>query len=143
MIRIVLPLILIALAGFGPWTDSGATGITIADKTIGCVAELKLPTTAACMPEGALAQKLIAWTMVLGGAAAVLSILGLLPLVGRVTSIVVIAAGALGLGAAGYGIMGAMEAGGVASTPWGVWATLVAALATAFVGFNGLRGEVD
>jgi hypothetical protein len=144
MIRIVVPLILALVAYFGPWSGGISAAFSAgnsADATLACIMALDLPTSPNCLPSGDLSSMLIGYTSVLGVVAAVLSILGLLPLVGRLTSVAVIAAGGVGIAAAGMIIAGALGDAGIGAVGWGAWGSLVLGLITVFLGFGGLRGE--
>ncbi|MEM9809719.1 MAG: hypothetical protein AAF788_00685 [Pseudomonadota bacterium] len=142
VIRILLPLILAVVAFFGPWL--GTYGFDLGEPTIGCLLDFQLSVSGACAPSGDLKQMLVTYTMILGGVGAVLSILGLLPLIGRLTSLVVMAAGLSGLAASVMFVL-AMVNGGqgfdVVGLGWGAIATGVLGLMTAVVGLGGVRGE--
>lgn len=141
MIRIFLPLILAVVAFFGAW-GGGQSGFDFAAPTVNCFLDLKPSFASECLPNGALGQQLIGYTVVLGAAAAVLSVIGLLPLVGRLTSVLVIGSGMAGVIAAVMAATGVFGGGSLDwAATWGIWATALVGLATAFVGLNGVRGE--
>ena len=122
MFRILFSLAVAAAAFFGPWfaepvmgSRSGAgealrAGDIYAGATVRCLTEGRLSVTGDCAPAMGAEGALVTAAVVLGAASAALSVLGLLPFVGRVTSVVTLAAGAaavLAFGAVGLGVTGA------------------------------------
>ncbi|MEO1657457.1 MAG: hypothetical protein AAFR65_07020 [Pseudomonadota bacterium] len=146
MIRILLPLALAAVALFGPWMADGngnsMNGFDIAPATVNCALDFDL-SVEACKPQGELFNELVGYTMLFGGASAVLSLVGLLPLIGRLTSMTVVAAGMTGVGAFGSLLLGMMQSGGIdfGVIGLGAYGTLLLGVLTMFAGVNGIRGE--
>mgnify|MGYP006266183349 CR=1 FL=1 len=146
MIRIFLPLLLAVVAFFGPWTASDRAGSFYghdsAGTTVDCLLDLNLSVKGACAPAGAsIAEQLIGWTVLAGMAAAVLSVLGLLPVIGRLTSLLVIGAGLVGLGAAGMTLMQLTGTGAlpISAIGWGTYGALALGLACLWAGIDGVR----
>lgn len=145
MVRIFLPLVLAVVAFVGPWLPAGDgafTGADSANATIDCLLDLELSVTGTCAPAGSnLGQQLVGYTVLGGVGAAVLSILGLLPLVGRLTSLGVIAAGGVGTVASSMALLALTgpNALGFMDIGWGAYAALVLGLITIWSGFDGVR----
>ena len=146
MIRILLPIAMAAVAFLGPWMDDGngnsMNGFDIAPTTVNCALDFDF-TVEACKPQGELFNELVGYTMIFGAASAVLSLIGLLPLIGRLTSMTVVAAGMTGVGAFGTLLMSMFQGGGidVGVIGLGAYGTLILGLLTIFAGLNGIRGE--
>ncbi|MEM6913173.1 MAG: hypothetical protein AAF511_04270 [Pseudomonadota bacterium] len=146
MVRILLPIALAAVALFGPWMADGngnsLTGYDLAPATVDCALDFDF-SVEACKPKGELFNEMIGFTILFGAASAVLSLIGLLPVLGRLTSMTVVAAGMTGIGTFGVMLMGMMEAGGIdfGVIGLGAYGSLVLGLLTMFAGFNGIRGE--
>lgn len=144
MIRILFPLAMALAAFFGPWTTTpnGSThGYDLADNTVGCFIELEPSFTGPCAPTGTVAERLVTYTVIGGGFAAVLSIFGLLPLVSKITSLTTLAGGGVGLAAGLATAAQVMDAGGLSVVGWGAWATLGLGLLTAVGGIAGFRDD--
>lgn len=146
MIRIFLPLVMAVVAFFGPWSSApGAVmnGFDFARPTVECFVDLNPSFAGPCAPTGTLAERLVTYTVIGGGFAGILSIIGLLPLIGRLTSLVVMAAGGLGAAAAITTAVSALGGEGIAVVGWGAWGALAAGLATVFAGLMGVRDGND
>lgn len=143
MIRIFIPLAMAIVAFLGPWTAEGLKGSDAAKPTVDCVLDANISFDTACRPAGTLAAELIGYSVVFGAIAAVLSVIGLLPFVGRLTSMTVVAAGMTGLGAAGMAVAAMFGPNGPGLVPelWGVWGTGILGLVAVFNGLGGIRGE--
>lgn len=134
------------MAFFGPWktTPNGSIhGYDLADNTVGCFIELEPSFTGPCAPQGPLADRLVTYSVVGGAFAAVVSIFGLLPLVSRLTSLIALAAGGVGLAAAIGTVVQAINGPGLSFVGWGAWGTLALGLVTVFAGFSGVRNGND
>ncbi|MEM0930590.1 MAG: hypothetical protein AAGI89_14980 [Pseudomonadota bacterium] len=146
MIRILLPLALAAVALLGPWMADGngnaMNGFDLAPTTVNCALDFDF-SVEACKPQGDLLNELVGYTMLFGAGSAVLSLVGLLPLIGRLTSMTVVAAGLTGVGAFGVLVLGMMQGAGLdlAVIGLGAYGTLILGLLTVFAGLNGIRGE--
>lgn len=159
MIRILLPLAIVAAIFFGPMfsetTSGSATGDTVTARTgeyfigeaVNCVMSLKIPLGEECASDGVLKDSLqtgnfLTWASILCLGAALIGVLGLLPVVGRLTSLVTIAAGVASLGAIGYFMLVMMTTSeGLPGVQWGAYLAAGAALLTTISGLSGLRGR--
>ncbi|MEM8771649.1 MAG: hypothetical protein AAGD92_08375 [Pseudomonadota bacterium] len=159
MLRIFLPLAIVASMYFGPMfaeiTSGSATGAYETERTgqffigntIDCLTKLKAPLGEECAFSGTfydspLVGHLMSWTAVLSIAAGALGILGLLPVIGRVTSIFTILAGIAAVGSMGVlslTMMGTEE--GLGAVRWGVYSTAGLGLITLISGLSGMRGS--
>lgn len=159
MIRILLPLAIVAAIFFGPMfsetTSGSATGDRVAtitgDYFIGnamdCILSLKVPLGEECASDGALNDSttvgsVLSWVAVLSLAAAIAGVVGLLPFVGRITSILTLAAGVAALG--GLGLFALTMLGtdeGLPGIQWGTYLAAGAALLTTISGLSGMRGR--
>ena len=159
MIRIFLPLAIVAAMFFGPMFSvetkdpvrgesmSTVTGDYFIGNTVACVRALKLPVGEDCASTGkikdsTLVGNVLSWSALLAGVAAVLGVPGLLPFIGRMTSIVTVAAGVAAIGAVGLfmaTIVGS-EAG-LGAVQWGAYLAAGLALLTTISGLSGMRGR--
>lgn len=159
MIRILLPLAIIAAMFFGPMfsvqtkdpvrgeTLSTVTGDYFIGNTVDCVRNMKAPIGKDCastgqMKDSTLVGDMLSWSAILAAVAAVLGVPGLLPFVGRMTSIVTVAAGVAALGSLGLFMttMIGSEAG-LGSVQWGAYLAAGVALLTTISGLSGMRGR--
>ena len=149
----------IAAVFFGPMfsvktTDSvrgvsviAFTGDYFIGPTVDCVREGKLPLGKDCASEGEMKGStfvgdVMSWASILAAVAAVLAVPGLLPFIGRITSVVTLAAGLSSLAAMGLfmtTIMGS-EAG-LGGVQWGAYLAAGMALLTTISGLSGMRGR--
>jgi hypothetical protein len=172
MIRILLSLAIAAAAYFGPWIvdkTGDITGPAMADIVLGddvdidrdqagslvadgeffvgntaqCWMDGRISISDECSPRGEVLGKLVAGTIIVGLISAVLSVVGLLPLVGRLTSIVTVLSGLLAIVAFGWFAKELVTTNGAMFTDfrWGGYATGVLGLLTVFAGMAGLRGD--
>ncbi len=160
MIRIFLPLAIIAAMFFGPMYSYPAdnpvsgreeltkvTGNEFMGGVINCVRKLQLPIGKACASDGEINEsKMVSTTMSMAASlslgAALLGILGLLPFISRITSIVTLAAGLAALGAMGYFVVSMMGTKiGLGGVQWGAYLAAGMALLTTISGLSGMRGR--
>ncbi|WP_428408095.1 hypothetical protein [Hyphococcus sp.] len=159
MIRILLPLAIVAAIFFGPMfavetmdpvrgkSMSVVTGDYFIGNAVECVKDLRLPLGKECATEGKMNDSTtvgsaLTWACVLCALAVVLGIPGLLPVIGRLTSIVTIAAGVASLGALGLFVMGMIGSeAGLGGVQWGAYLAAGLALLTTITGLSGLRGR--
>jgi hypothetical protein len=160
MIRILLPLAMVAAMFFGPMytypSDNPVSGreeirqvpgSEFMGGVIDCVRQLQVPLGKACASEGEInGSKSISHIMSLAAiaalVAAVLGVVGLIPVVGRVTSIVTLAAGVVVLGAMGYFVMLMIGSKvGLGGVYWGTYLTAGLSLLTIISGLSGMRGR--
>jgi|GEM_PF-1252650 len=160
MTRILLPLAIVAAIFFGPMynvsgtlADSGETVVTrsgeyFIGEAIGCLRQLQVPLGEECASQGVLNDStmvgnLMSWASLLAIGAAGLGIVGMLPFVGRLTSIVTILAGLGVMGAIGYMALTLMttEGIGLPGMQWGAYLAGALGLLTLISGLAGLRGR--
>ncbi len=154
MIRIMLPLAIIAALFFTPLfsetTTGSVTGERVAsltgqyyiDATVNCWRNMEFSVTDDCEPEGGMQGLAVAGAVGLSAIAAALGVLGLLPFVGRLTSIATVVAGIVTVGAMGYlilNLMGSSE--GVGGVEWGAYLGGGTGLLTLISGLSGMRGR--
>lgn len=164
MIRIFLPLAIVAAIFFGPMfaeetkgelrgkTTTVVTGEYFIGNAVKCVRELTLPIGEDCASTGKLRDgknkestmvgDALSWASILAGLAAVLGIVGLLPFLGRLTSIVTLGAGVVSLGALGMFLTNMLGSeAGLGAVQWGAYLAAGLALLTTISGLSGMRGR--
>lgn len=156
MIRILLSLAIAAAAFFGPWMidssdnilsgsykETAIEGRDFVASTYDCVMDRTFSLEGDCEPKYGILGQLIAITIGLGVVSAVLSIAGLLPLVGRLTSLVTIIAGAAAIVTFAWFAKELLttEAALFSDFRWGAYATGAFGVLTLFAGLAGLRGD--
>lgn len=160
MIRILLPLAMVASIFFGPMYGyttpnpisgqeqmSRVTGDQFIKEAVDCLREIKVPLGEECaateqIDGSTMPASVISWAAMLALAAAALGVIGILPFIGRVTSIVTILAGLGGLGAMGLFMLTMLgTSGGLPAVQWGAYLTAGASLLTVIAGLSGLRGR--
>lgn len=160
MIRILLPLAIVASIFFGPMYGyetanpvSGqdqmtlVTGNQFIKESVDCLRQVKPPFGEDCAATeevngSTLVANVVSWAAMLALAAAALAVLGLLPFVGRLTSVVTILAGLAALGAMGLFMLTMMSTSeGLPGVQWGAYLTSGAALLTVIAGLSGIRGR--
>lgn len=159
MQRIILPLAMIAVLYFAPlYTVVGSTpdagsdeisryGSFFLGNAVDCMTQLKAPIGEECgfdkdFFESPFVGHAINLSMLLAIGAAVLGVVGLLPVIGRLTSIVALAAGLAMLGSMGAMTLTLMGTdAGLGAIQWGVYATAGLALLTVIAGLGGMRGN--
>ncbi|WDI32001.1 hypothetical protein PUV54_02205 [Hyphococcus flavus] len=160
MIRILLPLAIVAAMFFGPMysyeSDNPVSGreeqtLVTGDQFIGgainCMRNLTLPRGEDCASDGRVndsknVSRLMSWAASLSVGAALIGVLGLLPIVSRLTSVVTLAAGLISLAAMGFFLVSMMGTKvGLGGVQWGAYLTSGAALLTTISGLSGMRGR--
>ncbi|MEM9495608.1 MAG: hypothetical protein AAGA09_06355 [Pseudomonadota bacterium] len=160
MIRILLPLAIIAAIFFGPMYSfesenpisgqeekSVVTGAKFIGGAVECVRAQRLPIGEECasdarVNDSTMAGNLISYASSLSLGAAALGVIGLLPLIGRITSIVTVGAGLGALGAIGYFAMEMMNtSAGLGGLEWGAYLAGGLGLLTMISGLSGMRGQ--
>lgn len=155
MIRVLLPLAVVAAILFGPLANGESTsvggitkpaqvtGFDYVGPTIECWQKKNFSIKDGCAPEGGANGKAMLAAVAAGGAAGVLGILGLLPFVGRLTSVVTTLAGGVIVAAVGYfavSLMGA-DKEAVETVGWGAYLAGGGGLLTFISGLSGMRGK--
>ncbi len=160
MTRILLPLAIVVVIFFGPMFSETTSGPATGKKetpvageyfigeAVGCLLELQVPLGEECASDGVLNDStmvgdVMSWASMLAIAAAGLGIIGLLPFIGRLTSIVTILAGVGAVGAIGYMALTLMGTDGVGlpAMQWGAYLAAALGLLTLISGLAGLRGR--
>lgn len=160
MIRILLPLAIVAAMFFGPMysyeSDNPVSGreeqsMVTGDKFVGgvvnCVRQLNVPLGEACASDGEVnGSKNVSRFMSLAASLAIgaggLGVIGLLPFIGRLTSVVTLIAGLAALGAMGFFVVSMMSTEiGLGGVQWGAYAASGLALLTTISGLSGMRGR--
>ncbi len=160
MTRIFLPLAIVAVIYFGPMFAQESKGAATGTKmemvsgeyfignAVDCLRALKAPIGDDCASDGVLNSStsvgtMMSWASMLSVGAALLGIIGLLPFIGRLTSLVTIAAGVAAMGSVGYMALTLMAVDGVGlpGMQWGAYLAAAAGLLTTISGLSGLRGR--
>ena len=155
MFRILFSLAVAAAAFFGPWfaepvtgTRSGAgeavrAGDYYAGDTVACLIDGTLSVAGACAPAQGFEGLAVTAAVLLGALSAALNVLGLLPLVGRLTSLFAVAAGVVAVAAAGAVALGVAGTPGMALADlrWGAFATGGFGLLCVVSGLKGFGGD--
>ncbi|MEM9421969.1 MAG: hypothetical protein AAF986_05650 [Pseudomonadota bacterium] len=155
MIRILLSLAVAAACFFGPlFADTtgaiigqapGAvvTGEYFAAPTADCVLAQTFSLAGDCAPNGNILGLLVTATVGMGFVSAALGLVGLLPLVGRVTSVFTFVAGIVALATFGMILKELLGAEGAAFTDirWGAYAVGGFGVLTLLTGLGGMRGD--
>ncbi len=154
MIRIILPLAVIAVLLFAPMYNETVTGSEFGTRTdtltgydyvgatIDCWRNQNFSITGDCEPQGDLKGKLIFGGVLFSAVAAVLGVLGLLPIVGRLTSAITTLAGVVVIAAIGYYVLTQMSGdGGPQAVQWGSYLAGGVGLLTMISGLAGMRGR--
>lgn len=154
MYRIILPLLLVAAIIFtpmfsevtvGPITGEESTprsGNYFVSETIKCFQDKNFSVAGDCKPKMGMTGMAVFAAIAASAIAAVVGVPGLLPFVGRATSVVTTIAGLIALGAVGYFILTVMGAAkGSAEVMWGAYLSGGLALLTLVAGLSGIRGK--
>ena len=159
MIRILLPLAFVAAMYLGPMFEvetsdsvrgesiSVVTGDYFIGNAVDCMMARKVPIGEECASDGEIQDSTnvgnaLTWASILALGAAAIGIAGLLPFVGRLTSVVTTASGLAGLGAIGMFMLAMMNTGeGLPGVGWGAYLAAGAGLLTTISGLSGMRGR--
>lgn len=154
MIRILLPLAIIATLLFAPiysetvrGSELGArasilTGYDYVGPTLDCWRQGAFSLEDKCEPKGELRGKLIFAAIFVSGVAAAIGVLGLFPVVSKLTSMVTMLAGAVVVAAIGYYILTQIGGeDGLHAVQWGSYLAGGGGLLTLISGLSGMRGR--
>ena len=154
MIRILLPLGVIAALLFAPLISGEVStvggvekpdtrvGMDYVGNTLGCLGENKNPISEGCRPAGGSRGFAVLSAVLISGLAAGLGVLGLLPFLGRLTSVVTVVAGLAVLGAISVFSLATVGPGGADdSIQWGSYLAGGGGLLTLISGLAGMRGR--
>ena len=154
MIRVLLPLAVVAAILFGPLVGRqdviggiektvALTGLDYVGPTIECWQNKNFSFSGDCRPEGGVKGQAILAAVAAGVVSAALGILGLLPIVGRLTSVVTTLAGGVIVAALGYFALSLMGGAGEAGegVQWGTYLAGGGGLLTLIAGLAGMRGR--
>ncbi|MBB5519458.1 hypothetical protein [Amphiplicatus metriothermophilus] len=154
MIRILLPIAVIAALLFAPifgdevsGSDIGSgvvtlTGHDYVGNTIDCWLNRNFSLDGDCKPEGGLKGKAIFAAIFVSAVAAVLGVIGLLPVIGRLTSFITMLAGIVVIAAIGFYALTQMGSDeGLEGVKWGSYLAGGGGLLTLISGLAGMRGQ--
>lgn len=156
MLRIFLPLAVVAALLFAPMyaveisdsvlgedTLSPRSGYAFVENSIECWKAGNYSIGGECKPKGGLKGSLILAALLSSGIAAAIGVIGVLPFIGRLTSVITTLGGAiatLSVGAFGLMLMNAGSDSGEA-IQWGTYLAGGGGLLTLVAGLNGMRGQ--
>ena len=159
MLRILLPLAIVASMYFTPMfsvetSDSlrgdslqSVDGAYFVGNTVDCVIAMTPPIGEECASAGQLDESLtvgqtMSYSLLLALGAGALGVIGLLPFIGRITSVVTILAGLGALGSTGMLSLALMNSeAGLGAIGWGAYVTAGVGLLTVIAGLSGMRGR--
>ena len=154
MVRILLPLAVIAALLFSPIfgaepTEVGGitktntvTGMDYVGATINCWTSGNYSISADCAPQGGAKGLAIFAAVFVSAIAAVLGFVGLLPIVGRLTSAITMLAGVIVIAAVGFFAMTMLGSDeGISGLQWGAYLGGGGGLLTLISGLSGMRGR--
>lgn len=156
MLRIFLPLAVVAAVLFAPLyaveikdsvlgeeTLSPRSGYAFVENSIECWKAGKYSIGEECKPKGGLKGSLVLAALLSSGIAAAIGVIGILPVVGRLTSVITTLGGAvatLSIGAFAMMLMNAGTDSGEA-IQWGTYLAGGGGLLTLISGLSGMRGQ--
>jgi hypothetical protein len=154
MIRILLPLAVIAVLLYAPMFSGEATevggivkentvtGMDYLGGTIDCWTKKNFSISGDCAPQAGSRGLAIFAGVFVSAIAAVLGIVGLVPVVGRLTSAVTMMAGVVVVaGIAFYLLTNLKGDDGLAAVQWGTYLAGGGGLLTLISGLSGMRGR--
>lgn len=152
MIRIILPLAVIATLLFAPIfgettevggvdKDVALTGYDYISGTIECWKNGEFSLRGDCRPTGGNLGVAIFAAVFVSAVAAALGVIGLLPLIGRLTSFITTAAGVIVLAAIGFYALTQMSGDNGDQLRWGAYLAGGGGLLTLISGLAGMRGR--
>ncbi|MEL6360807.1 MAG: hypothetical protein AAFR21_06945 [Pseudomonadota bacterium] len=154
MIRIILPLAVIAVLLFAPIFGDQVEGSDITDgvvtlsgndyisNTVDCWIGQNFSITGECEPKGGNKGLAIFAAVFVSAVAAILGVLGLLPVIGRLTSAITTFAGVVVIAAIGFYVFSQMGSDeGIEGVKWGSYLAGGTGLLTLISGLAGMRGR--
>ena len=154
MIRVLLPLAVIAAILFAPMYVEKVSGSEFGTRyqplsgydyvapTVDCFGKGNFSIADDCEPKGEMKGKLIFAAIFVSAIAAAVGVVGILPVVGRLTSGVTTLAGAVVLAAMAYYILAQLRGdGGAEALQWGTYLAGGGGLLTLISGLAGMRGK--
>lgn len=154
MVRIFLPLAVIATLLFAPIfggeaTEVGGivktntvTGMDYVGATVKCWTSGHYSIAGDCAPEGGSKGLVIFAAVFVSAVAAVLGLIGLIPVVGRLTSAVTMLAGIIVVAGIGFYILTNLSSDqGISGVQWGAYLAGGGGLLTLISGLSGMRGR--
>lgn len=154
MVRVFLPLAVIAVLFFAPiynetvrGSESGErvatlTGQYYVGPTIDCWLAKNFSLEDECAPRGGLKGTLIFGAIFVSGVAALLGFLGMVPVIGKLTSAITMVAGVVVVAAIAYYLLTQLGTDdGLAAIQWGAYLAGGGGLLTLISGLSGMRGR--
>lgn len=154
MIRILLPLAVVAALLFAPMTKvtiqdpefgetvTSRTGMDYVGATLKCWQARNFSLEGECAPKGDLKGQLVFFGVLASLVAAVVGVAGLLPFVGRATSAITTLAGGVVLAGVGYYLFTSLGGeDGMQAVQWGTYLAGGGGLLTLISGLSGMRGR--
>ncbi|MGF1544607.1 MAG: hypothetical protein ACFB00_08935 [Parvularculaceae bacterium] len=154
MIRVLLPLAVIAILLFAPvfgdkveGSEIGGgvvqlTGYDYTKKSIDCWLGGDFSLVDECAPESGLKGLSVFFAIFIAAVAAALGVIGLVPFIGRITSFVTTVAGVVIIGAIAFYVLQSMGSDeGIAGVQWGAYVAGGGGLLTTIFGLSGMRGD--
>ncbi|MCB2114061.1 MAG: hypothetical protein R3C42_05300 [Parvularculaceae bacterium] len=154
MVRILLPLAIIATLLFAPIfgaepTEVGGitktntvTGMDYVGDTINCWMGGEYSVSGDCAPQGGTKGLAVFAAAFVSAVAAALGFIGLLPVVGRITSAITMLAGVIVIAGIGFYILTSLGSDeGIGGIQWGAYLAGGGGLLTMISGLSGMRGR--
>lgn len=154
MIRVLLPLAVIAVLLYAPMFSGEATevggivkentvtGMDYVGATVDCWLNRNFSVAGDCAPQGGTRGVAIFAGVFVSAVAAVLGLAGLLPVVGRLTSAVTMLAGVVVVAAIAFYLMTNLQGDdGLEAVQWGTYLAGGGGLLTLISGLSGMRGR--
>lgn len=154
MIRVLLPLAVIATLLFAPIYSETVTGSEFGTRvdtltgndyvgpTLECWKAGNYSLGGDCEPKGGIKGKLIFGAIFVSAVAAALGVIGLIPVIGRLTSAITTLAGVAVIAAIGYYLLTQSQSeDGMHAIQWGSYLAGGGGLLTLISGLSGMRGR--
>lgn len=155
MLRILLPLAVVAALIFGPLVagettsvggitkQATVTGMDYVGPSVECWKAGKYSIGDGCKPQGALKGSLVLAALLSSGIAAAFGVIGIVPFVGRLTSVITTLGGAIAMASMGAFALMLMSGGSNdhEAVQWGTYLAGGGGLLTLISGLAGMRGK--